>query len=65
MFGKKLDRRRRNETPAVALEPSDRSGRSMSELTVRNPAPDAAAPAVPTPTYREIKVDLAQSSGTT
>lgn len=32
------------------------SAQTLADLTVRNPAPDAAAPSVPTGIYREITI---------
>jgi hypothetical protein len=63
-FDNKLDRAQRRSVTATAAA-SDSAGRSLSDLAIRNPAPDAAPSTVPSDTYREITVSFGHSSGTT
>jgi hypothetical protein len=45
--------------------PVDANGKSLSDLTIRNPAPDASPPSVPSGTYRDVRITWRHSSGTT
>lgn len=43
----------------------DTTGRSLSDLAVRNPAPDASPPSMPSGSYRDVRITWRHSSGTT
>jgi hypothetical protein len=53
--------------PHIIAPPPTDSGADLKQqgLTIRNPAPDASPPSVPSGTYRDVRITWRHSSGTT